>query len=181
MLDLHGHLQKVVVNKVVPEFSKLVTNWYICRRKDGQDAKKELPKRNLRDELEERERRHFSSKDKSYIGRKKRQPPSIGRGKGDVEDHLIPCSVDADDANVELKNDDGRRHDNEDDEDDTEALLLELKQIKKERAEEKLHNRWDDDVVFKNQARGESKAPKRFINDTIKNDFHWKFLHKYMK
>lgn len=41
--------------------------------------------------------------------------------------------------------------------------------------------RWDDDVVFKNQARGEMKAAKRFINDTIRNDFHRKFLHKYMK
>ncbi|KMZ73622.1 hypothetical protein ZOSMA_145G00120 [Zostera marina] len=41
--------------------------------------------------------------------------------------------------------------------------------------------RWDDDVVFKNQTRGEAKAPKRFINDTIRNDFHRKFLQKYMK
>ena len=41
--------------------------------------------------------------------------------------------------------------------------------------------RWDDDVVFKNQARGETKTPKRFINDTIRSDFHRKFLHKYMK
>ena len=41
--------------------------------------------------------------------------------------------------------------------------------------------RWDDDVVFKNQARGETKTPKRFINDTIRNDFHRKFLQKYMK
>lgn len=41
--------------------------------------------------------------------------------------------------------------------------------------------RWDDDVVFKNQARGEAKIAKRFINDTIRNDFHRKFLQKYMK
>ncbi|XP_043718420.1 protein CWC15 homolog [Telopea speciosissima] len=41
--------------------------------------------------------------------------------------------------------------------------------------------RWDDDVVFKNQSRGETKTPKRFINDTIRNDFHRKFLQKYMK
>ena len=34
--------------------------------------------------------------------------------------------------------------------------------------------RWDDDVVFKNQARGEPKAQKRFINDTIRSDFHKK-------
>lgn len=39
-------------------------------RKDGQDTQDELQKRNLRDELEDRERRHFSSKDKSYIGKK---------------------------------------------------------------------------------------------------------------
>lgn len=41
--------------------------------------------------------------------------------------------------------------------------------------------RWDDDVVFKNQARGEAKTPKRFINDTIRSDFHRKFLQRYMK
>jgi len=41
--------------------------------------------------------------------------------------------------------------------------------------------RWDDDVVFKNQARGETKLAKRFINDTIRSDFHRKFLQKYMK
>lgn len=40
-------------------------------RKDGQDTHDELQKRNLRDELEERERRHFSSKDKPYNGEKK--------------------------------------------------------------------------------------------------------------
>lgn len=37
----------------------------ICR-KEGQDTHDELQKRNLRDELEDRERRHFSSKDKAY-------------------------------------------------------------------------------------------------------------------
>ncbi|KAI8010489.1 hypothetical protein LOK49_LG06G00261 [Camellia lanceoleosa] len=133
----------------------------------------------------------------------------------DAEDRLIPHSVDADDANLELKSNDGSDDDDdEDDEDDTEALLLELEQIKKERAEEKFCNdqqkqeeelkvkeaelvrgnpllnnptsfnvkrRWDDDAVFKNQARGESKAPKCYTNDTIRNDFHRKFLHKYMK
>lgn len=41
--------------------------------------------------------------------------------------------------------------------------------------------RWDDDVVFKNQTRGETKTPKRFINDTIRSDFHRKFLQRYMK
>ena len=68
--------------------------------------------------------------------------------------------------------------------------------------------RWDDDHVFRNQvravsllsgqaesrarrasecgaagrqARGEGTGKKRFINDTIRNDFHRKFLNKYVK
>mmetsp|Transcript_35357 Transcript_35357/g.100095 ORF Transcript_35357/g.100095 Transcript_35357/m.100095 type:complete len:226 (-) Transcript_35357:66-743(-) len=41
--------------------------------------------------------------------------------------------------------------------------------------------RWDEDVVFKNQARGEPKAEKRFINDTIRSDFHRRFLNRYIK
>lgn len=38
-------------------------------RREGQHTQEELQKKNLRDELEERERRHFSSKDKSYSGK----------------------------------------------------------------------------------------------------------------
>jgi hypothetical protein len=41
--------------------------------------------------------------------------------------------------------------------------------------------RWDDDVVFKNQTRGQPKVQKRFINDTIRNDFHRRFLQRYIK
>jgi protein CWC15 len=36
-------------------------------------------------------------------------------------------------------------------------------------------------VVFKNQARGEPKTQKRFINDTIRNDFHKRFLQRYVR
>ncbi|XP_010934939.1 uncharacterized protein [Elaeis guineensis] len=189
-------------------------------RKEGQDTQEELQKRNLREELEERERRHFSSKDKSYAeDRDRRKGSTTGQlllegSKREAEDRIIPRNIDADDSDVEVKSDD--ESDDDDDEDDTEALLAELERIKKERAEEKIRKehqqqeeelkakeaelmrgnplinlnnstsfnvkrRWDDDVVFKNQARGETKAPKRFINDTIRNDFHRKFLQKYMK
>eukprot|EP01094_Clydonella_sp_ATCC50884_P005136 TRINITY_DN14100_c0_g1_i1.p1 TRINITY_DN14100_c0_g1~~TRINITY_DN14100_c0_g1_i1.p1 ORF type:complete len:279 (+),score=87.52 TRINITY_DN14100_c0_g1_i1:49-837(+) len=44
-----------------------------------------------------------------------------------------------------------------------------------------LRKKWYDDVVFKNQSRSEKKVEKRFINDTIRNDFHRKFLQKYVK
>ncbi|KAJ9672465.1 hypothetical protein PVL29_025899 [Vitis rotundifolia] len=185
-------------------------------RKEGQDTSEELQKRNLREELEERERRHFSSKDKNYEDRDRRKGHLLLEGvKRDADDRIVPRSVDADDSDIEVKSDESDDDDDDDDdEDDTEALLAELEQIKKERAEEMLRmerekqeeelkakeaelirgnpllnnptsftvkRRWDDDVVFKNQARGEAKTPKRFINDTIRNDFHRKFLQKYMK
>lgn len=41
--------------------------------------------------------------------------------------------------------------------------------------------RWDDDVVFKNQARDEPTLKKRFVNDTIRSDFHRNFLKKYVQ
>jgi len=41
--------------------------------------------------------------------------------------------------------------------------------------------RWDDDVVFKNQSREPKKEARRFINDTVRNDFHKRFLNKYVK
>lgn len=97
-------------------------------------------------------------------------------------------------------------------EDEEAELLRELERIKKEREEEKsaaeavkrqktlsanplmLHlsksgdqtatpkRRWDEDVVFKNQARDLDERPKkRFINDTIRSDFHRRFLDKYIK
>lgn len=188
-------------------------------RKEGQDTEEELKRRNLRDELEERERRHFSSKNKSYNDDRDRGKGGhllLEGAKREIEDRIVARSIDADDSDVEVKSDDESDDDDDDDddEDDTEALLAELEQIKKERAEEKLRKdrqqqeeelkvkesellrgnpllnnptsfnvkrRWDDDVVFKNQARGETKVAKRFINDTIRNDFHRKFLQKYMK
>ncbi|KAK4231537.1 Pre-mRNA-splicing factor Cwf15/Cwc15 [Podospora fimiseda] len=43
--------------------------------------------------------------------------------------------------------------------------------------------RWDDDVVFKNQARGTEEKGKRkeFINDLLRSDFHKRFMGKYVR
>lgn len=41
--------------------------------------------------------------------------------------------------------------------------------------------RWNDDVVFRNQAKGEPVQKKRFINDTVRNDFHKRFLNKFIR
>ncbi len=99
----------------------------------------------------------------------------------------------------------------QEDDDDDEELLKELEKIKKVREVERLarerkesesnpqailagnpllatsssfgvKRRWDDDVVFKNQARNlEEKPQKRFINDTTRSDFHKRFLDKFIK
>lgn len=45
----------------------------------------------------------------------------------------------------------------------------------------RIKRRWNDDVVFRNQTRGEPETKKRFINDTIRNDFHRSFLKKFMQ
>jgi len=45
----------------------------------------------------------------------------------------------------------------------------------------KLKRRWNEDVVFRNQAKGEPEQKKRFINDTVRNDFHKRFLNKFIK
>jgi protein CWC15 len=41
-----------------------------------------------------------------------------------------------------------------------------------------IKRRWDDDVVFKNQARGteDRNKKKEFINDMLRSDFHKKFM-----
>ena len=46
----------------------------------------------------------------------------------------------------------------------------------------RMKRRWNDDVVFRNQAKGEPEQnKKRFINDTVRNDFHKRFLNKFIK
>ncbi|OIW33656.1 Cwf15/Cwc15 cell cycle control protein [Coniochaeta ligniaria NRRL 30616] len=46
-----------------------------------------------------------------------------------------------------------------------------------------IKRRWDDDVVFKNQARGtEDKGKKKeFVNDLLRSDFHKRFMGKYVR
>ncbi len=45
----------------------------------------------------------------------------------------------------------------------------------------KMKRRWNDDVVFRNQAKNEPEQKKRFINDTVRNDFHKRFLNKFIR
>ncbi|KAJ5628716.1 hypothetical protein N7490_010944 [Penicillium lividum] len=45
-----------------------------------------------------------------------------------------------------------------------------------------MKRRWDDDVIFKNQARGtENQDGKEFVNDLLRSDFHKRFMSKYVR
>ena len=41
-----------------------------------------------------------------------------------------------------------------------------------------LKKKWYEESVFKNQSRKEEKLKKRFINDSVHSDFHYRFLDK---
>jgi len=43
-----------------------------------------------------------------------------------------------------------------------------------------IEKRWDDDVVFKNCARND-KEDVGFVNDTLRSQFHRRFMSKYLK
>ncbi|RRT69676.1 hypothetical protein BHM03_00006791 [Ensete ventricosum] len=150
-------------------------------RKEGQDTHDELQRRNLREELEERERRHFSSKDKSYAGN------ACDEDEDDTEALLAELErIKKERAEEKLRKFLVMHQERQQQEEELKAKEAELMRGNplinlNNSATFSVKRRWDDDVVFKNQARGETKVPKRFINDTIRNDFHRKFLQKYMK
>jgi len=185
-------------------------------RKDGQNSVRDLDKRDLRAELEEKERKHYVKKRGRGGDEDLKLLEGASKKESNAEQRLQPKAIDADDSADDRDDDDD--DDSDDDEDDTEELMKELERIKKERAEEaarkqaedekaaaavknaelakgnplltaiqgasgsfNVKKRWDEDVIFKNQARNEPKKEQRFINDTIRNDFHRRFLNKYMK
>ena len=56
-----------------------------------------------------------------------------------------------------------------------------LSEKKIESSEFKVKRRWDDDVVFKNCAKLDDGNKKGFINDTLRSEFHKKFMERYIK
>uniref|UniRef100_A0A915APQ9 Cwf15/Cwc15 cell cycle control protein n=3 Tax=Ascarididae TaxID=6250 RepID=A0A915APQ9_PARUN len=65
----------------------------------------------------------------------------------------------------------------------TENILHGNPLLNPEPADFRVKRRWDDDVVFKNCAKGldERKKEPSFINDAIRSEFHRKFMEKYIK
>lgn len=189
-------------------------------RQDGQSSVNDVSQKDLRSQLEDKERKHIAkTKGINFEEERKKDMLLLEQGVGETAGGkapraLVPKAIDADDEDDPESG--SSSDDDDDDEDDEEELMKELERIKKERAEEAakkaaedaakmnkekekelmtgnpllaigqeasfaIKRRWDDDVVFKNQARGEPKSQKRFINDTIRNDFHQRFLKKYVR
>uniref|UniRef100_A0A8D0AP49 CWC15 spliceosome associated protein homolog n=1 Tax=Sander lucioperca TaxID=283035 RepID=A0A8D0AP49_SANLU len=137
----------------------------------------EVRARDFRRELEERER--VAARDKTRERGPREHTTSSSSSSSSKRprlDQIPAANLDADDPLTDDDEDEDSEEDSDDD--DTAALLAELEKIKKERAEE-----WDDDVVFKNCAKGvdEARKEKRFINDTLRSEFHKKFMEKYVK
>jgi protein CWC15 len=44
-----------------------------------------------------------------------------------------------------------------------------------------LKKKWFEDTVFKNQSKTEPKTKVRHVNDTVRSDFHRKFMSKYVQ
>lgn len=186
-----------------------LTGCFCCNsRETGQGTSDEIRSRDLRKELEERER-EATSKSAS------KQPANVRRAiEANAKRQKLEQNPDADDPV------DSDRSDDEDSDDDTAALLAELNKIKRERVQEnakkeaekqqederirmenilsgnpllsysaaapkggnaKIKRRWNDDVVFKNCARTEVDKGNTFINDSLRSEFHKKFMEKYIK
>ena len=61
-------------------------------------------------------------------------------------------------------------------------LMKERYSASADKSDMRVKRRWDDDVVFKNCSRAvPEKKEASFINDSLRNEFHKKFMDKYIK
>ncbi len=210
----------------------LVSHRELKGRQEGQGTAGELLRKDLRAELEEKERAHYLKSNPTTFDAERADDlrlleaaPAAAAGGGAPAGapRLVPRAADADDED-DGDGGGGASSSEGESEDEEAELLAELARIKRERAEDAarraaeeaaaaqgaadgellggnpllqdrlapgggdaagasftVKRRWDDDVVFRNQARGEPKAVRRFINDTVRSDFHRRFLDRYMK
>ncbi|BFZ00271.1 hypothetical protein BsWGS_03310 [Bradybaena similaris] len=174
-------------------------------RQDGQGTQEDLRNRDFRRELEERERSTRDKRDRGRDSGSSKRPridqiPAANLDADDpVDDDEDEDNSDDDDDTAELlaelqrikkerieektKMDSERKA--EEERIRTENILMgnPLMQPEKQSATDfKVKRRWDDDVVFKNCAKGEETRTSRgFINDTLRSEFHKKFMEKYVK
>ncbi|KAL4220346.1 complexed with cef1p [Mactra antiquata] len=169
-------------------------------RQEGQGTSDELRSRDFRRDLEDRERVVREKKDRNRDSGSKRprleQIPAANLDADDpIDDDDEDDSSDDEDDTAELlaelnkiKKERAREKARLDAEKKVEEERIRTEIILKgnpllnqdKPAEFKVKRRWDDDVVFKNCAKGDEKK-SLFINDTLRSEFHRKFMEKYVK
>ncbi|XP_067007918.1 protein CWC15 homolog [Anabrus simplex] len=179
-------------------------------REHGQGTTEELRSRDFRKELEERERekdkgsrRIQDTRDSSSHTSKRPKLDQVPAASLDADDPL-----DEDDSDDQDSDDDTAQLLAELQRIKKERAVEQAKRETEKRQEEerirmenilsgnpllnyaaqapkgdlKVKRRWDDDVVFKNCARSEPEKKKdQFINDSLRSEFHRKFMEKYVK
>ncbi|CAB4038194.1 spliceosome-associated CWC15 homolog [Paramuricea clavata] len=174
-------------------------------RQTGQDSVGELREKDFKRDLEERERQAARERTRDRGSRTESKRSRV--------DQVPATNLDADDPVDDDDSDDSDESDDEDDTAELLAELQRIKkeraqeEARKEQEkkveEERIRTenilqgnpllqpssnfqvkrRWDDDVVFKNCAKGIPEKGKegKFINDTLRSEFHKKFMNKYIK
>lgn len=178
-------------------------------REDGQNTQADLRGRDFRRELEEREERERSRRDKGERSRDYSKRPRLDQIPASNLDADDPVEDEDEDQDDDDDDDDdtaellaelqkikkeraaemakmASEKKAEEERIRTENILRGNPLINQSEGGQKsddfqVKRRWDDDVVFKNCAKGSEDSGKRFINDTLRSDFHKKFMEKYVK
>ena len=188
----------------------IAANLEIKTRKVGQNAPSEIKQRDLKQELDDREQAHENKKilekqRKGLLPMESSIPdPNIKMARidwqqfsddddsGEDEDDSDEDSDDSGDEEAELmrelerikqeREEERKRKEQEESEAQDKVVQAAMPQFPSASSTTfGVKRRWDDDVVFKNQTRDVAPVKKRFINDTIRSDFHKRFLKRYIQ
>ncbi|XP_077286086.1 spliceosome-associated protein CWC15 [Arctopsyche grandis] len=173
-------------------------------REPGQGNVEDLRSRDFRKELEEREKEKVPALGKRVESAVKRPKlDQVPAASLDADDPIEGDSSDSDDSDDDtaallaeldrIKKERALEQTKKDVEKRQEEERIRMENILSgnpllnysagaPKVELKVKRRWDDDVVFKNCARSEpEKKPNTFINDSLRSEFHRKFMEKYIK
>nr|DBA32476.1 TPA: hypothetical protein GDO54_000266 [Pyxicephalus adspersus] len=180
-----SQLSKQYSSRDLPSHTK------IKYRQATQDAPEEVRSRDFRRELEERERVVVRDKNRDRPPRGKSNEDEDDDSDEDSDDDTAALLAELEKIKKERAEEQARKELEQKAEEERIRMenilsgnpLLNLTGPVQPQATFKVKRRWDDDVVFKNCAKGvdEMKKDKRFVNDTLRSEFHKKFMEKYIK
>lgn len=174
-------------------------------REQGQGTTDELRSRDFRKELDEREKEVKGSSTRRPVEPPTKRPKvdQVPAASLDADDPLEGDSFDSDDSDDDtaallaelnkIKKERAIEQAKKEAERKQEEERIRMENILSgnpllnyssagQKNDMKVKRRWDDDVVFKNCARSEpEKKGNTFINDSLRSEFHKKFMEKYVK